>query len=174
MTKFSKAGSLAVLLAVGLLLATPDSAVADTVTPPSAASQSAQTTMSGNVAAVGPVAAAQNAAVNPVASAISLPPGLAGFDNVGADSATTLSCLSNAGYSFDVIDALGAGWDTEYRSAAAIGMSVLLFQGFYQPFWSDPAKGTARGQLMVSNAQSVGYPRGAEVFLNLENDLSDG
>ena len=34
-----------------------------------------------------------------------------------------------------------AGWDTEYRSAAALGMSVVLFQGFYQPYWSDPAPG---------------------------------
>ena len=99
---------------------------------------------------------------------------LAGFDNIGADSSATLQCLSDVGYSFDVIDALGTGWDTEYRSAAAIGMSVVLFQGFYQPFWSDPSQGTARGQLMVSNAQSVGYPQGAQVYLNLENNLTDG
>ena len=32
----------------------------------------------------------------------------------------------------------------------------------------------SRGQLMVSNAQLVGYPRGAQVFLNLEDNLSDG
>src|SRR5664279_3037988 len=109
-------------------------------------------------------------AANPVAGKISLAPGLKGFDNIGVDNAGTLQCLSNAGYSFDVIDALGAGWDTEYRSAAAIGMSVVLFQGFYQPLWSSAANGTSRGQLMATNAASVGYPRGAQVFLNLENN----
>ena len=119
-------------------------------------------------------AAVNAAAVNPVATRISLTPGLKGFDNIGVDSPTQLSCLSAAGYSFDVIDALGAGWDTEYRSAAAIGMSAVLFQGFYQPFWSDPSQGAARGKLMVTNAQSVGYPQGAQVYLNLENNLSDG
>jgi len=114
------------------------------------------------------------AAANPTASTIALAPGLSGFDNIGADSAVQLNCLSASGFSFDVIDALGAGWDTEYRTAAGLGMSIVLFQGFYQPFWSDPAQGTARGQLMVTNAKSVGYPRGAQVFLNLENNLSDG
>ena len=108
------------------------------------------------------------AAANPTASTIALAPGLSGFDNIGADSAVQLNCLSASGFSFDVIDALGAGWDTEYRTAAGLGMSIVLFQGFYQPFWSDPAQGTARGQLMVTNAKSVGYPRGAQVFLNLE------
>ena len=124
--------------------------------------------------ATGQVGAIAAAAVNPTASVISLTPGLTGFDNIGADGSGTLSCLSGAGYSFDVIDALGTGWDAEYRSAAALGMSVLLFQGFYQPFWSDPNQGTARGQLMVGNARSVGYPQGAQVFLNLENNLTDG
>ena len=51
---------------------------------------------------------------------------------------------------------------------------MVLFQGFYQPYWTNPAKGTSRGQLMVSNAQLVGYPHGAQVFLNLEDTLSDG
>ena len=51
---------------------------------------------------------------------------------------------------------------------------MVLFQGFYQPYWTNPAKGTSRGQLMVSNAQLVGYPHGAQVFLNLEDNLSDG
>jgi len=121
-------------------------------------------------AAVAPLVAA----ANPIASTISLTAGLNGFDNIGADSATRLSCLSSSGYSFDVIDALGTGWDTEYRAAANLGMSIVLFQGYYQPFWSDPAQGTARGQLMVTNAQSVGYPQGAQVFLNLENNVTDG
>ena len=124
-------------------------------------------------AAVAQLSAAA-AAANPTASTVSLTAGLSGFDNIGADSTTQLNCLSASGFSFDVIDALGAGWDTEYRTAAGLGMSIVLFQGFYQPFWSDPAQGTARGQLMVTNAQSVGYPRGAQVFLNLENNLSDG
>ena len=116
----------------------------------------------------------RGAAANPTASTVSLTPGLTGFDNIGADSAAQLSCLSDAGYSFDVIDALGAGWDTEYRRPPALGMSIVLFQGFYQPYWSDPARARPRGQLMVTNAQSVGYPRGAQVFLNLENNLTDG
>src|SRR5664279_5853884 len=110
----------------------------------------------------------------PAAIPVTLAPGLSGFDNIGADTSAQLSCLSDSGYSFDVIDALGAGWDSEYRSAAALGISVVLFQGFYKPYWTDPTKGTSRGQLMVSNAQLVGYPGGAQVFLNLEDNLSDG
>ena len=110
----------------------------------------------------------------PAAIPVTLAPGLSGFDNIGADTSAQLSCLSDSGYSFDVIDALAAGWDSEYRSAAALGISVVLFQGFYKPYWTDPTKGTSRGQLMVSNVQLVGYPSGAQVFLNLEDNLSDG
>ena len=121
-----------------------------------------------------PTAVATTAAATPAATLVTLAPGLTGFDNIGADTSAQLSCLSDSGYTFDVIDALGAGWDSEYRSAAALGLSVVLFQGFYKPYWTDPAQGTARGQLMVSNAQLVGYPRGAQVFLNLEDNLTDG
>ena len=121
-----------------------------------------------------PTAVATTAAATPAATLVTLAPGLTGFDNIGADTSAQLSCLSDSGYSFDVIDALGAGWDSEYRSAAALGLSVVLFQGFYKPYWTDPAQGTARGQLMVNNAQLVGYPHGAQVFLNLEDNLTDG
>src|SRR5664279_4888794 len=121
-----------------------------------------------------PPAVATTAAATPAATPVTLTPGLSGFDNIGADTSAQLRCLSDSGYSFDVIDALGTGWDSEYRSAAALGLSVVLFQGFYQPYWTDPAKGTSRGQLMVSNAQLVGYPHGAQVFLNLEDNLSGG
>ena len=72
---------------------------------------------------------------------VTLAPGLTGFDNIGADTSAQLSCLSESGYSFDVIDALGAGWDSEYRSAAALGLCVVLFQGVLQAVLDRPGHG---------------------------------
>ena len=58
-------------------------------------------------------AAGTTAAATPAATPVTLTPGLSGFDNIGADTSAQLRCLSDSGYSFDVIDALGTGWDSE-------------------------------------------------------------
>jgi len=52
---------------------------------------------------------------------ISIPAGLKGFDNIGTDSASTLACLQNAGYTFDVINTTGTTWQNEYTAAARSG-----------------------------------------------------
>ena len=100
--------------------------------------------------------------------------GLRGFDSAGAETPAQINCLSAAGYSFDIIDAVGTAWRGEYNAAAAAGMKVLLFQGYDTSTWADPTNGTRRGTIIASNAVAASYPAKAQIFLNLEDNSQPG
>ncbi|AZI58513.1 DUF1906 domain-containing protein [Nakamurella antarctica] len=112
--------------------------------------------------------------VNPVSVATAIVPGAQGFDSANVDSASQLTCLKNSGITFDAMNVLDPDFIAEYRDAATAGMNVILFQGYYPPHWSIFTKATERANRMVAGAQSVGYPVGAQLFLDLEDNQSDG
>lgn len=122
----------------------------------------------------GPAVAAPAAITAPAGIRTAVAPGLLGFDSLGAETQTQINCLSGAGYNFDVIDAVGTAWQGEYNAAAAAGMTIVLFQGFDPDSWADPRNGTSRGQIIANNAVTAHYPAGAQIFLNLEDNIQPG
>ena len=94
--------------------------------------------------------------------------GLRGFDSVNVETQAQIDCLSAADYSYDMIDTNDTS-NAEYSRAAAAGMAVVLFQGYYQPYWLDAKFGTSQGNKAVAAAVTVKYPHGAQIYLNLEN-----
>lgn len=121
--------------------------------------------------APGAVASAESA---PLTRTVTITPGLEGFDSLGAETAAQIDCLSGQGYSFDIIDVIGDAWQGEYAAAKGAGMSVVMFQGFDPATWRDPAQGTSRGGIIATKVASVGYPKGAQIYLNLEDDIQTG
>lgn len=99
-------------------------------------------------------------------------PGLKGWDSLNLETPAQISCLRNAGQSFDVVNVNGDSWQDEYNAAAAAGLEVVLFQGFYVPSWPDANQGTIRGAISAQKAQAAGYPKGAMIFLNVEENLN--
>lgn len=140
-------------------------------------------------ALVAPAAAAESVPRLAVAAAVAAPsvsapikitPGLKGFDTLNLESPTQLRCLSDAGYSFDMVntndpDGTPVGtWQNEYNAAAAVGMNVVLFQGYDRASWAVPSEATRRATIARDKAVHAKYPRGSQIFLNLENNLNGG
>ncbi|MET3807660.1 hypothetical protein ABIB25_004687 [Nakamurella sp. UYEF19] len=119
-----------------------------------------------------PVASAS--AATPVGVLGKITPGLLGFDSLNVETQAQIDCLSQTyGYSYDVINTnalTSAGSYREYNAAATAGMKVVLFQGYRtnDTFWTTAANGTSRGTDAVTAANTVGYPKGAQIFLDLE------
>jgi len=62
-----------------------------------------------------------------------------------------------------------SGWKTTYAALKANGMKATLQQGWVnKAFWTNPATGTKTGKTNVASAKSVGYPKGADIFLDVE------
>ncbi len=114
--------------------------------------------------------AAPAATAAPAGRATVVTPGLKGYDNLAAENQSQINCLSAAGYSFDVIDVIGDAWQGEYNAAAAAGMTIVMFQGFDATTWATPAQGTTRGGIIAAKATLARYPKGAQIFLNLEQN----
>jgi hypothetical protein len=115
-----------------------------------------------------PSAAAGPAAVvtAPAGVRTTITPGLKGFDNGGVVSAGSINCLSRLnGYSLAMVNVNETTYAT-YNNAAAAGMNIVLFQGYFT--WTSPADGKARGGAAATTAGKLGYPKGAMIFLNLE------
>ncbi len=122
---------------------------------------------------VGTLAVAAPAeAATPAGAQLNVTPGLKGFDSLNVETPAQIACLSAAGYSFDLVNVATTGWAAEYQAAAAGGMDILPFQGYYQPSWPSAANGTVRANQAITSAQGVGYPRGSQIFLNLENNTN--
>lgn len=115
-----------------------------------------------------------SAAPVPSSDPVLIGAGLKGFDNVGTDSAATLGCLQAAGFTFDVLNITGTTWINEYNAAIGLGMSVVMFQGYDPDSWADPSNGTTRGEIAATKAASVNYPPGAQIYLNLEDNIQPG
>ncbi len=112
-------------------------------------------------------AAVKAAPVAPAGVRIAIHPGLHGFDSLAVENPTQINCLRSAGYSFDMVNTNDLT-NSEYNAAAAAGMNVVLFQGYYQPYWKSSGYGTSQGKKAVAAAAKMKYPTGAMIFLNLE------
>jgi hypothetical protein len=78
------------------------------------------------------------------------------------------SCCSSHDRGVVFIDVETSGYDTESTNALNAGCYVVLYQGYYSPYWSDPSYGTSRGNYAMSAAQTVGYPAGCTIYLDVE------
>ncbi|MHB1610983.1 MAG: glycoside hydrolase domain-containing protein, partial [Sulfobacillus sp.] len=67
-----------------------------------------------------------------------------------------------------VLDLMSPGWTAAYHNAMAAGLAVMLFQGYYAPDWVITADAAQRADYAVSQAESVGYPKGAVLWLDWE------
>ncbi len=126
-----------------------------------------------NSAGTGPASAASNA-VTPHAAGGGTPiPNLAnGWDVDAAVTASEVSCMKGAGYSYSLlytnIDA--TDWQTTYSALNANGMQAILQQGYGDgTMYNDSSTGTTVGNDNVASAQSVNYPQGADFFLDVES-----
>ena len=123
--------------------------------------------LAGMLAVVAPASAA-----TPASAPLNVTPGLLGFDSLNVETPAQIACLSAAGYSFDLVNTNGTNWADEYNAAAAAGMDVVLFQGYDPTTWPDNTQGTTRGAIAGQKAGDVGYPKGSQIFLNLENNTN--
>ena len=130
----------------------------------------------------GPAAAATPAVISPAAAPADAPAapagvlsgiakGLHGFDSLTVESQAQINCLAAAGYSYDMVNTNDLT-NAEYNRAAAAGMKIVLFQGYYAPYWTSATNGISQGNKAVATAKKVLYPRGAQIYLNLENTLN--
>ncbi len=71
-------------------------------------------------------------------------PGLHGFDSLNVETPAQIHCL-HGGYAFDMVNTNDTT-NAEYNAAAADGMTVVLFQGYYQPYWKASSYGTSQGR----------------------------
>ena len=154
-------GALVAVLPVILALALTPAA---TAAPETRASAPAAT-----VATVATVSAASTAA-HPTP----LPQGTRGFDTAATLSATTLNCLVGQGYRFVLLNTTGDVnvFKQNYADRVAAGLSVLLFQGYDESSFADPSAAAARASILLNKAATVGYPRGAQLFLDLEHNIT--
>ncbi len=122
--------------------------------------------------AAGPASPAE---ANPIAHRVAITAGLTGWDNGNSgETPAEMSCILAHGYSFDTIDVSTSGggnhWDSEYRRAAALGLDVVLFQGYDPDAFANPATATSRGNTIGQAAKSIGYPAGATIFVDIEDN----
>ena len=99
--------------------------------------------------------------------------GSTGWDTLNVETPTQIACLKRAGYTFDMINTNGPTWQNEYNAAAAAGLKVVLFQGYDQDAWVVPSQATTRAAAIRNKARAAKYPLGAEIYLNVENNLTD-
>ena len=109
-----------------------------------------------------------------VAAPNAVPAGAKGFDAGTVPTDTQLSCLKNAGYGVAFLNDLDSTtsptFSQAYATAKSLGMTAVPFQGYYSPAFADLGQAVSRGKLMVTHAQAVGYPKGSQVFVDIEGN----
>lgn len=68
-----------------------------------------------------------------------------------------------------ILDVQTAGWQADAAAATAAGLGFALFQGYWAPAFQDPAQATTRAAYAVAQADAIGYPHGAAIFLDWES-----
>ncbi|SDO55015.1 protein of unknown function [Nakamurella panacisegetis] len=167
--------AVAVTMGAAVLTAIPAAAsAAPPVTPTTPSTAPTGTDQLSSPRAQAQAAAAASTVLNP--AAVTAPagtrsivtPGLKGLDQIGVVNATQMSCLSGKGYSFAFVNTNETTFAT-YNNAAAAGLKVVLFQGYYQQYWANQGgNGTTQGQKAATYATTAKYPAGGMIFLNLE------
>lgn len=67
------------------------------------------------------------------------------------------------------LDLMTSGFESDMKNALQAGLHVILFQGFYEPAWSEPAEAQNRANFAVSAAKNAGYDVGAPIALDFES-----
>ena len=123
---------------------------------------------------IGVASPAQAVEPSIVAAPNAVAAGVKGFDAGTVPTDTQLSCLKNAGYGVAFLNDLDSTtsptFSQAYATAKSLGMTVVPFQGYYSPAFADLGQAVSRGKLMVTHAQAVGYPKGSQVFVDIEGN----
>lgn len=83
--------------------------------------------------------------------------------------ASWYAAVRAAGYAGVILDCMTGGFDADYEAALGAGLAVALFQGYYPPAWiQGPAGARNRANLAIQQANRVGYPAGALIWLDSE------
>ena len=94
-----------------------------------------------------------------------------GFDTAAKVSDSAVSCLKGEGYHFGILYVNGVepDWADTYRAMQKQGMTAILNQGFEDKhLYETASKAQDRGKSNVAAAQSVSYPKGSDIFLDVE------
>jgi len=107
------------------------------------------------------------------ANAVVLSGGIMGIDAAATGyPATFYTCCKSEGRPVIFVDIASSGYENEVTTALDAGCYVVLYQGYDPALWANPANGTSRGQSAATAAQTVGYPKQATIYLDIE-DASD-
>jgi hypothetical protein len=110
-------------------------------------------------------------AAAPAGTLTTITPGLKGFDSLNIEKPSQIACLSAAGYGYDMVNTNDTT-KAEYANAAAAGLKVVLFQGYYSALWTSETGGGRAGKATAA-AAGLQYPQGAMIFLDLESANTD-
>lgn len=67
------------------------------------------------------------------------------------------------------LDLMTSGFEADVKLALQSGLAVILFQGYWEPAWADPAEAQNRANFAVNAAKSAGYEMGAPIVLDFES-----
>lgn len=67
------------------------------------------------------------------------------------------------------LDMMTSGFEADVKLALQSGLAVILFQGYWEPAWADPAEAQNRANFAVNAAKSAGYEMGAPIVLDFES-----
>lgn len=99
--------------------------------------------------------------------------GVKAFDALEPPSLSQLGCLQAQGYKLEFLDA-NDGFATGYANAKKLGMTVVPFQGYDPGAFSDPSMASYRAHLMIDRVAKVNYPKGSQLFVDIEGNNYDG
>src|ERR1700712_4119907 len=123
----------------------------------------------GAASAAVPTVRAAAAVTVPVGVKQGIPPNHKAWDSADVETPAQISYYKSRGYSLDLINTNGinpanSATFSEYKAVAAAGLTVVLWQGYYSPFWANPANGAHQGNKAVNAAGALKYPKGAQIF----------
>jgi hypothetical protein len=99
--------------------------------------------------------------------------GVKAFDAVIPPTLSQLNCLQAQGYRLEFLDA-NDSFATGYANAKSVGMAVVPFQGYDPDAFRDVGMATDRANKMVARLAAAGYPKGSQVFVDIEDNNYPG
>lgn len=97
--------------------------------------------------------------------------GVKAFDAVNPPSQSQLKCLQAQGYRLEFLDGNG-GFAAGYANARSLGITVVAFQGYDPDAFRDVGMATTRAKKMIGYLTAAEYPKGSQVFVDIEYNNS--
>lgn len=90
-----------------------------------------------------------------------------GLDSSAQATPSQVQAWRNAGFSILFLNTFAPNFAQQYANSLS-AMQVILFQGYYTSAFTGES-GAQRAQSAIAAAQSVGYPQGAYIFVDVES-----